>query len=404
MSGRRHALSNYLLTRFKRPDHGAWMPSLWTDTECRHEDLSEQFWQATKPYREAFERLGFTECSLQKACKSLITMTRDNGAIIYLDSRRCCLGQLIYTRIRNSRTGSEANNIVVAFTAAFHTGSLTCSNHMKAFDPPSEHEVIRVASYDVAFIYREFLTCLQRRKETPRAFHDLESLRCWYDAHKVRAFEDRARRKLFIPMSEQEIDAAKQRMADAAVGIFPRPRQGFRIWVWSVVIVALIGLQFIRLHHGGVGNRSIEYRGEHFRMRKAYATYEDYKDDPDNLDPNELDRIEKAMTSAMIPSSFKDRETMIHVMFALKFPGYGMGSIGEPAKTDDGSLLEIESVEIPQRNKDRCIVVQSNQGQWRLVDDFVCGTATNVISHVTLEKGTLRYYDDKRRLLREKLL
>jgi hypothetical protein len=61
-------------------------------------------------------------------------------------------------------------------------------------------------------------------------------------------------------------------------------------------------------------------------------------------------------------------------------------------------------VEIPQRDKDRFIVVRKTEGPLKLVDDFVIGTATNAIQRVKLEKQTLRYYDDKDHLVREKPL
>jgi hypothetical protein len=404
MGGLPRAFSSYLVTRFKRPDGGGWMPGLWADAECRREDLSAQFWQATKPHRSNFERLGFTEYGFFKASKNLNPMFRDTGGIRYLDSTRRCFGQLLYNRLRKPSTGVEVNNIIIAFTAGFEQGSLSCTNHLKAFDPPSENEVIRVASYDVNFIHQQFLNHLQQRKETPRVFPNLDSLRQWCDTRQITAFEERARRRLFIPMTEQEVAAAKTRLAQADLGIFPPPRQKFRLGFWPLIIVLIVGLQFIRHRLGRTGDNTLEYHGEHFKMRKAYATYEDYKDDPDNLDTNELDRIERVMTSAEIPSSFKDRKAWVHALFDLKFPGYGLGGIGEPAQTDDGSVIEVESVEIPQRNRDRYLVSREFRGQRSLVDDFVYGTVTNMIRQVKLEKQTLRYYDNEGNILREKHL
>ena len=57
-------LSAYLVTRFKQADSGVWMPELWIDTECRQEDLSEEFRLATKPHRLNFEQLGFASSRL----------------------------------------------------------------------------------------------------------------------------------------------------------------------------------------------------------------------------------------------------------------------------------------------------------------------------------------------------
>src|SRR5207248_8325205 len=64
-----------------------------------------------------------------------------------------------------------------------------------------------------------------------------------------------------------------------------------------------------------------------------------YKDDPNNLDTNELERIEKVMVEATLPSAFTTREDFIHALFKLKFPGYGLGGIGSQPQTDDGSAL-----------------------------------------------------------------
>jgi hypothetical protein len=404
MHGLRRAFSNYLITRFKRADGSGWMPGLWGESECSCEDLSEECRQAMKLHRSGFERLGFTECGFQKITKGLNPMVRDTGGIKYLDPSRRFFGQLHYHRVRVASTGADLIKIVIAFTAAFERGTLSCTNNKMSFDPLPENQVVRIDSYDVIFIHQQFQNLLEKNRETPREFPDHESLRQWFDARQIAAFEERVHRRIFIQMTEQEVAEAKARMAQADRGIFPAIPRRFRLAFWPVLIVLVVGLQFIRSRRGRTGEDTIEYRGEHFKMRKAYLTYEDYKDDPDNLDTNELNRIELAMTSAKIPSSFKDRNSMIKLIFDLEFPGYGVGGIGESAATDDGSVIEAESVEIPQRFKDRCVVVRQYHGEWNLVDDFVYGTATNTIRRVKLEKQTLRYYDQNGNLLREKHL
>jgi len=407
MQGLLHAFKGYLITRFKRPDNGAWMPSLWGDTECRQEALSEEFRLATKPHQLDFERLGFTVCRFSKATKNLNPMLRDSGSITYLDPTRCHCGQLLFLRRYVRPGGKEVNNIVIAFTAAFEKGSLSCTNHKKTFDPPDENEVIRFAPCDANFIYQQFLQQLRKRKEAPRHFPDTESLRRWFDARQVKAFEERTRRRLFVPMTDQEVEAAKARLLSGnPETISQPPRFKFEFRFWLAFIVAIVLLQSIRRHPHGratyVGDSTIEYQGQQFKMRKAYASYEDYKDDPDNLDTNELDRIEQVMVSATIPTSFKTRKEFIHAVFELQFPGYGLG--GEAAQTDDGSTLDVESVEIPQRDKDRYVVAREFAGRLTEVDDFISGSSTNAISHVKLEKQKLHYYDGNNNLVREKQL
>src|ERR1700722_14931397 len=139
-------------------------------------------------------------------------------------------------------------------------------------------------------------------------------------------------------------------------------------------------------------------------MRKAYLSYEDYKDDPDNLDTNELDQIEQTILSVEIPPTYKDRRAFISAMVDLMFPGYGGGGIGEAPQTDDGSILYVQSVEIPQRDKDRYIVARESGGQVNVLDDFVSDSVSNEVHHVKLEKQILRYYNSYNQPIREKPL
>ncbi len=138
--------------------------------------------------------------------------------------------------------------------------------------------------------------------------------------------------------------------------------------------------------------------------RLPYASYEDYKDDPNNLDTNELGRIEQAVKSAKIPSSFRNRDEFLHVMiFDLEFPGYGLSDIG--GKTDDGSAMEPVSVEIPQADKERVVVGRGFGGQLNLVDDFIYETVeTNDISRFRLAHDELQYFDRADHLVRKKTL
>lgn len=408
-------LREWLKTRFKPPSaRGTWMPGLWAENECQPEDLSAGFWQATKPHRADFEKLGFVQCHLLKRTKSLNPHFLDSGNIFYLDATRCYFGQLLYSRHYLPSRNREVNNIIIAFTAAFEHGSLCCTNHRTAFDSPRTSKVIRLNSYDVPVIYQRFQEELRRRSDKPRPFPTLESLREWFDARQIEDFEDRARRRLFIPMTEPEIKAAWAVLQSGTrTTLAPLPRRGFRFEFWPTIILFLVLLLLSSLVHrhpptGGntIAGNVIEYQGQQFKMSQSYATYEDYKDDPNNLDTNELGRIEQTMESVKIPASFKDPEDSIHfIIFDLGFPGYGVGGIGANTQTDDGSTLDAESVEIPQANKDRVIVVRESGSNMKVLDDFIYdNSGTNEISRVQLEHQQLQYFDQTGRLFRKKSL
>ena len=90
-------------------------------------------------------------------------------------------------------------------------------------------------------------------------------------------------------------------------------------------------------------------------MSKAFGSYEDYKDDPNNLATNELGRIQKAITNAPFPSKFESQVDLARAVLHLRFPGYGCGGRGAYAQAD-GTTCFVFSVEIPIRDRERYFV------------------------------------------------
>src|SRR5437899_7214105 len=157
MRGFWRGIRNFWLTRFMRPSGCAWMPSLWADTECKREELSERFELCTRFHQRAFKELGFTECGFLRVTKSFNPLIRDTGGITYLDPTRSHFGQLLYHRIYAPGSGAEIDRIVIAFTAQLHLHSLSFTNSKQSFDSPDENEVVRIDSNDVDILYRQFL-------------------------------------------------------------------------------------------------------------------------------------------------------------------------------------------------------------------------------------------------------
>jgi hypothetical protein len=420
--GWRRGIGLWLRTRYMPMSrHANWMPRLWAECECKPEDLSPEFWQATKPHRADFEKLGFVQCHLTQATKKSDKISdpsiRDSGGIFFLDSTQCYFGQVLYVRTFAGSQRGETNSIRISFSAAFKHGNLTCTNQSPTFDSANTGKVIRINSYDVPVIYNRFREELQRCSETPRSFPDLDSLRQWSDALKLKAFEDRVRRGLFVRMTEPEAAAAwAERQRYPAGPPPPLPRRRFRVDVLPTALVLILLVSLIFYQHrqisGNVGGNkiaanTIDYQGQQFKMSRAYTDYEDYKDDPNNLDTNELGRIEKTMETVKVPPSFGDRKEFIHFMiFDFEFPGYGLGFLGASSTTDDGSTIETAMVEIPQRNKERVISLRKVAGgDLKLIDDFVySGSDTNDISRVRFEQQQLEYFDHRGRLVREKVI
>ncbi len=173
--------------------------------------------------------------------------------------------------------------------------------------------------------------------------------------------------------------------------------------IWSLLIIVLVVVLYVARNHIGGPTTTVDYRGEQFKMRKGYWSYEDYKDDPYNLATNELPRIEKLMLEASIGPSFDTRKQFFQAVSDLVFPGYGCGTSGD-RRQPDGSTLLLQFIEIPphDNSKERYFVAQSRGSMFTLVDDFVVSPATNLIFDVRLEGTKLRYYDDRGGLVREK--
>ncbi len=147
----------------------------------------------------------------------------------------------------------------------------------------------------------------------------------------------------------------------------------------------------------------IEYRGEQIKLTKAYSDYDEYKNDPNNIDHGELDKIERLMTSATIKPLFTSRRECVRAVFEIRFPGYGLASLG--ATQADGSQIALLSVEIPRRGKDRYFVFRAVEGGYQLIDDFIYQTnGTSSIRQVKLESNRLTYYDQTGKEVRDKML
>jgi hypothetical protein len=171
--------------------------------------------------------------------------------------------------------------------------------------------------------------------------------------------------------------------------------------VWIIIVIAAVALfYFTRGFHVG-GSDTIEYRGESFNMSKVYSSYDDYKEDPNNLATNELPRIEKAITNAPFPLFFDNNGNLALAVLDLKFPGYGCGGHGAYPQSD-GSTCSVFSVDIPMLNKERFFIGRTSGGRVAVVDDFVLNTATNEIENVKIEGTHILYYDGNGILLRDK--
>jgi hypothetical protein len=72
--------------------------------------------------------------------------------------------------------------------------------------------------------------------------------------------------------------------------------------VWIGVVLWMIGTIGCER-----GSNEIDYRGEKIKLTKAYADYDAYKNDPENIHPSETERVQALVLGAPIAKTFGSR-------------------------------------------------------------------------------------------------
>ena len=166
-----------------------------------------------------------------------------------------------------------------------------------------------------------------------------------------------------------------------------------------IVIGTIVGLLIVWNFVSKLIPSYIDYRGERIKLTRYYFDYDEYKNDPDNIDPSETARVQQLVMEAPIAQSYDTQQEMIHATFQVKFPGYGAGGLGDDRK-GEGSFSGL-SVEIPRSDKSRYLLFQCRGGRYVLIDDFVDSDAPGLM-RVRQDGDKLIYssYDRTRKLIR----
>jgi hypothetical protein len=116
---------------------------------------------------------------------------------------------------------------------------------------------------------------------------------------------------------------------------------------------------------------TILYQGHAVRLRKMYDSFDDFKDDDDNIAPDEVANVQSLVRSASMSKQLRDFQQVVEAVSAVKFPGYGETSCAEQVQPD-GSGLYLASVEVPKANEQRYFLFRHRlDGPYVLVDDFL---------------------------------
>ncbi len=137
---------------------------------------------------------------------------------------------------------------------------------------------------------------------------------------------------------------------------------------------------------------TVDYQGETIHLRKAYPSMDAYQNDPDNLNPGEVPHIEKLLEAAKMPDQVNSLGEAVDAARAIQFPGYEM-TVHDSVKEADDAVLNMISIEIPQREKVRVLVYRNRTGKLNLVDDFVLDTTRSILRSIKSDGRSLLYLD-----------
>ncbi len=121
---------------------------------------------------------------------------------------------------------------------------------------------------------------------------------------------------------------------------------------------------------------TIDYRGEKIKLTRYYLDYDDYKNDPNNIDPSETARVQKLTMEAPIAHTFKTRLEAAQAVGEIAFPGYGWGGFGGESGMD--SPMIGFSIEIPRSEKGRYFTFRKTANGYELIDDFTDSTMPGI--------------------------
>lgn len=130
-----------------------------------------------------------------------------------------------------------------------------------------------------------------------------------------------------------------------------------------------------------------QYQGQKIRLARRYEDYDVYKNDPDNVAPEDRDRLRKLVETAPVPEHCTSLEEVVHVLEGLAFPGYGTNGFGEQGAADPLRVIG-GAVEVPETETSRVVVYLRDDRGYRLVDDTVL---PDLVLEAKVQEGKVTY-------------
>lgn len=148
------------------------------------------------------------------------------------------------------------------------------------------------------------------------------------------------------------------------------------------------------------GFDEVEWRGEKFKLKHKYLDYEEYKDDSEQLDPGEVERLKHFMLAISVPKVASSETDLRQSLRQMRFPGFGSSYAGA-VKDEHGNRYILNEYEIPHKGEQRTLLYRvENDGACRLVLDGVSIDHRNdhmqALGNVEIkvEDGKLKHFFD----------
>jgi hypothetical protein len=138
---------------------------------------------------------------------------------------------------------------------------------------------------------------------------------------------------------------------------------------------------------------AITYDGTTIPLRRPYRSLAEYIADPDKFTPAELARIAELVGRHKVPLRIQGNNALLTALIEARFPGFGLEL--KLATAGDAGSVQLARIELPGTGMQRILLYVGKGATFNLVDDRSVPNAME-ISSVSIEKGEITYFDNRR--------
>lgn len=136
--------------------------------------------------------------------------------------------------------------------------------------------------------------------------------------------------------------------------------------------------------------RTIEYRGQHFRLAENFDDYEEYSDAMDPIAESEHDRVSEAVRSAVMPTTVDSVMGMSTAVSDVAFPGFQSGTLVVRDNAQFGEYYGMHAM-IPYTEKSRFFIYKQQRDCLTLLHETELETFP-MVSEFLVTDNEIQYF------------